>query len=224
MQVPHLTPASVRCYYKGVTGVLVFLIPVLLFTALLAWYFSLVQTRRRRTLEVAAWLQAGLAGRGRVLGTRWLGPSDLFASLDLDCNRLYGASAHAHLGGHDHPDRVTLRCDLDCPPRFAAEVISERWTLVPPDSPPDLGEGPGAETHRLGVYVITSSEYVIPRYREVMRSLINCQPLHVQRLLLSPHSPHLELSLDLKFACPPPPAPLFRLLQRLADVVPQHSP
>ncbi len=207
----------------GVAAVLVFLIPVLGLTALLVWYFSLVQTRRRRALEVVTWLQTGLAGRGRVLATRWLGPSDLFASLDLENNRLFAASVHAHLGGRTRPDHVTLRCDLDYPPRFSAEVASERWTLAPADSPPGLGEGPNVQTRRLGVYVLTSDQHVVQNYRDLIRSLLNLQPVQVERLLLSPESPHLELSVNLNFASPPSPAPLFRLLQRLADVVPQHS-
>lgn len=202
---------------------LLFLIPLLGLTGLLAWYCSRVQTRRRRTLEVVTWLQSGLAGRGRVLSTRWVGPSDLFASLNLESSRLYASSVHAHLSGRSHPDHMTLRCDLDFPPRFAAEVACERWKLAPADSPPGLGEGPNVQTHRLGVYVLTSDQHVIQNYRELIRSLLNSQPLQVERLLLSPQSPHLELSLNLSFASPPPPAPLFRLLQRLADVVPQHS-
>jgi len=207
----------------SVVGVLLFLIPLLGLTALIAWYCSLVQRRRRRALQVATWLQAGLAGRGRVLATRWLGPSDLFAPLEIGGHRFYDASAHARLGGRDLPDSVTLRCDLDVPPRVAVEVLTERWSLMPADSPPDLGVGPKTQTHRLGVYVITSGQQVLQNYRELMRSLINTQPLELERLTLSPESPHLELSLNLDFACPPPPAPVFRLLHRLADVVPLHS-
>lgn len=204
-------------------GVLVFLIPVLVLTAALVWYFSLVQTRRRRAMEVATWLQTGLAGRGRVLSTRWLGPTDLFVTLDLENSRLYASSVHAHLGGRTRPDHVTLRCDLDVPPRFAAEVAGERWTLAPADSPPGLAESPSVKMHRLGVYVLTSDQHVVQNYRELIRSILNVQPVQVERLLLSPESPHLELSVNLNFAAPPPPAPLFRLLHRLADVVPQHS-
>lgn len=202
---------------------ILFLIPALALVGLLAWYFSTVQRRRRRASEVAAWLQSGLAGRGRVLGTRWLGPYDLFAPLNLEGQRLYSASAHAHLTGGTSPGHLTFRCDLDCPPRFAAEVISERWTLVPADSPPNLGEGPNVQTQRLGVYAISSGQNVVQNYRELMRSLLSSQPLQVERLLLSPESPHVELSVNLDFDAPPPPAPFFRLLQRLADVVPQHS-
>lgn len=204
-------------------GVLLFLIPVLGLTALLAWYCSLVQMRRRRTFEVVNWLQTGLGGRGRVLSTRWVGPSDLLATLDLESNRLFGASVHAHLGDRNHPDHVNLRCDLDVPPRFAAEVGSERWILAPADSPSGLGEAPNVQTHRLGVYVLTSDQHVVNNYRELIRSFLNLQPIQVERLFLRPESPHLELSMNLSFASPPPPAPLFRLLQRLADVVPQHS-
>ena len=183
----------------------------------------MVQTRRRRALEVVTWLQTGLAGRGRVLQTRWLGPTDLFATLDLESTRLFAASVHAHLGGRSRPDHVTLRCDLDMPPRISAEVASERWTLAPADAPANIGESPTLQTHRLGVYVLTSDQHVVQNYRELIRSVLNLQPMQLERLLLSPESPHLELSVNLNFAAPPPPAPLFRLLQRLADVVPLHS-
>ena len=80
-----------------------------------------------------------------------------------------------------------------------------------------------AQTQRLGVYAITSGPHVVQNYRDLMRSIINAQPLHVERLLLSPESPHLEISLNLNFVSPPPPAPLFRLLKRLAEAIPQHS-
>ncbi len=202
-------------------ALVLFLIPVAALVGVLGWYFSMIQTRRRRALEVATWLQAGLAGRGRVLNTRWLGPSDLFAPLDLDGQRLYSASAHAHIGERDLPDHITFRCDLDFPPRFAAEVMSEKWTLVPADAPPP--DRNAATTARVGVYVITSGQSVVQNYRELMRSLLNSHPLQIDRLALSPESPHLELTLNVNLSAPPPPAPVFRLLQRLADVVPQHS-
>lgn len=212
-----------QCYYGGVVGVLALLVPVLALTALVVWYCALVQKRRQRELEVVTWLQAGLAGRGRVLSTRWLGPSELLTHLDLESHRLYGASAHTRLGSPNRADHMTLRCDLDYGPRYAIEVTCERWKLVPADAPPTLTENPGAQTRRLGIYVITSEQRVAQNYRELIRSLLNSQPLQVERLLLSPVSPHLELSVTLSFASPPPPGPLFRLLQRLADVVPQHS-
>lgn len=141
----------------------------------------------------------------------------------MDGNRLYSASAHAHLGGREVPDRVILRCDLDCPPRFAAEILSERWSLLPADSSAEICDQTSTQTFRLGVYIMSSGQRVVSNYRDLMRSLLNSQPLHVQHLSLSPESPHLEMALDLDFECPPPPAPVFRLLQRLADVVPQHS-
>lgn len=205
-------------------AVIVFLIPVVALVGILGWYFSMTQTRRRRALEVATWLQAGLAGRGRILSTRWLGPADLFAPLDLEGQHLYSASVHAHLSDRDLPDHLTFRCDLDFPPRFAAEVMTERWTLIPTDVLPPAGrdESKGGSS-RVGVYVITSEQAVVQNYRELMRSLLNSHPLQIDRLALSPQSPHLELTLNLKFSAPPPPAPVFRLLQRLADVVPQHS-
>jgi hypothetical protein len=159
-----------------------------------------------------------------VLGTRWLGPSDLFAPLDLESQRLYSASVHAHLGDREMPDHLTFRCDLDFPPRFAAEVMNERWTLLPADAPALTEDAEShASTARLGLYVITSGQTVVQNYREMMRSLLNSRPLQVDRLVLSPESPHLELTLNVNFGSPPPPAPVFRLLQRLADVVPQHS-
>jgi len=206
-----------------VVGALALLIPVLILTALAVWGFTLVQRRRQRSMEVVTWLQAGLAGRGRVLTTRWVGPMELLVQLDLESHRLYGATAQARLGGPTRPDRMTLRCDLDVPPRYPIEVACERWKLVPADAPPAMSERPGAQTRRLGVYIITSEQRVAQNYRELIRSLLNSPPMQVERLLLSPVSPHLELTIYLNFASPPPPGPLFRLLHRLADVVPQHS-
>ncbi len=199
------------------------LVPVLALAGLAIWYWSVAQARRHRALEVVSWLQGGLAGRGRVAGTRWLSSSELLTQLDLESNRLYTASAHVCLGGPNSPDVLTLRCDLDYPPSFAIEVTSERWRLVPADAPPNFGEGPRVQTRRLGVYVVTAEQRVTQNYRELMRSLLNSHAIQVERLLLSPVSPHLELSLNLNFASPPPPGPLFRLLQRLAEVAPQYS-
>ena len=199
------------------------LVPVLALAALAVWYRSLRLTRRHRALEVVTWLQGGVAGRGRVLGTRWVGPAELLAPLDLESHRLYSSSAHVRLGGPSCPDFLTLRCDLDYPPSFAIEVTCERWKLVPADAPPNFGEGPRVQTRRLGVYMVTAEHRVTQNYRELMRSLLNSKGLQLERLLLSPVSPHLELSLNVDFASPPPPGPLFRLLQRLAEVTPQYS-
>ena len=207
----------------AVTGVVVLLVPVLALAALAVWYCSVAQTRRHRALEVVTWLQAGLAGRGRVVGTRWQGATELLASLDLESHRLYSASAHVRLGGPRCLDLLTLCCDLDYPPSFEIEVTCERWKLVPADAPPNFGEGPHVQTRRLGVYVVTAEQRVTENYRELMRSLLNSRQLRVERLRLRPVSPHLELSLNLNFTSPPPPGPLFRLLQRLAQVAPQYS-
>ena len=199
------------------------LVPVLALAALAIWYWSVAQARRHRALEVVTWLQGGLAGGGRVLGTRWQGPNELLAQLDLESHRLYTTSAHVSLGGPNCPDVLTLRCDLDYPPSFAIEVTCERWKLVPDAAPPNFGEGPRVQTRRLGVYVVTAEPRVTQNYRELTRSLLNSQAIQVERLLLSPVSPHLELSLNLNFASPPPPGPLFQLLKRLAEVTPQYS-
>ncbi len=76
---------------------------------------------------------------------------------------------------------------------------------------------------RLGLYALTSERRLVEDYRELLHSLLESTAMGMAYLELDPVSPHLTLSLSIEQGGLPSPAPLFTLLRRLADTVPQHS-
>ena len=64
---------------------------------------------------------------------------------------------------------------------------------------------------------------LVEDYRELLHSLLESTAVGMAHLELDPTSPHLTLTLSLESGGLPTPAPLFTLLRRLADTVPQHS-
>ena len=117
---------------------------------------------------------------------------------------------------------VVLRCDLDRPPKREAIISSTRWGLC--SRPIAVSETMAHwKLRRLGLYALTSERRLVEDYRELLHSLLESAAVGMAHLELDPASPNLTLSLSLESGGLPSPAPLFTLLRRLADTVPQHS-
>jgi len=171
--------------------------------------------------SVVEWVRSGMDGLGRV-GAALPEGALLRVPLRFEDARMRNASATVHFSEQGEALDVVLRCDLDRPPRRTALISSTRWGLCSRPIRPDEKMGQW-KMRRLGLYALTSERRLVEDYRELLHSLLDATAVGMAHLELDPGSPHLTLTLSLESGGLPTPAPLFMLMRRLADTVPQHS-
>lgn len=105
----------------------------------LAWYSWFLHVNRKKSLEVLRWLEMALAGKGHVVGIRWLAPSRFHVPLRLGGHQFQHASVVVELMPREmpmawvvrrfrkQPETVTFQADLDVPPASSLEVHTHRW-------------------------------------------------------------------------------------------------
>jgi len=177
---------------------------------------------RAAASSVVSWVRSGMSGLGRVGSASPEGNALLHVPLRYEGAGMRNASATVHFGDAGEAVEVVLRCDLDRPPRREALIRSTRWGLC---SRPIRGDETMGhwKMRRLGLYALTSERRLVEDYRELLHSLLESTAVGMAHLELNPVSPHLTLTLSLESGGLPTPAPLFTLLRRLADTVPQLS-
>lgn len=109
-------------------------------SAALAWYLFFRRYNRRQGDQVAAWIQAALAGTGQVVAVRWLGPALFQVALRLDTSLFRQPALLVRLVPRQMPLRwlrqwwrgepatITWQADLDIPPSFDLQVGRHRWS------------------------------------------------------------------------------------------------
>src|SRR5229473_3496868 len=202
---------------------LAFLLSLLLSLGLaLLYWIRGWKSGRSTARNVVDWVRSGMDGLGRAGSASPEGNGLLRVPLRYEDTRLKNASATVQLSTQGEALEVVLRCDLDRPPRREALISSTRWGLC---SRPIGNEETMAQwrLRRLGLYALTSERRLVEDYRELLHSLLESTAVGMAHLELDPTSPHLTLTLSLESGGLPTPAPLFTLLRRLADTVPQHS-
>ena len=202
---------------------LVFIFLVLLSIGVALLYWARGWSRGQATAAtVVDWVRSGMTGLGRAGSASPAGNGLLRVPLRYEDTRMRNASATVLLGDQGEAIEVVLNCDLDRPPRREALISSSRWGLC---SRPIRPEETMAQwrLRRLGLYALTSERKLVEDYRELLHSLLESTAVGMANLHLNESSPHLTLSLSLESGGLPTPAPVFNLLRRLADTVPQHS-
>ncbi len=104
------------------------------------WYLWFLRYNRRESKQITEWLQAALAGKGRALAIRWLGPSLFQVPLRLTTNVFQHPAVFVRLTPREMPFRwflhwwrrepatITFEADMDIPPGFNLEVHQHRWS------------------------------------------------------------------------------------------------
>ena len=104
-----------------------------------AWYALFAAYNRRRGSEALRWVQAACTGKGRILDSRWLNSSRLYARLHFPSRSF----ENAHVTVKFHPralplqwlltqlhkqkETLTFEADLGGSPAFHLEVVRHRW-------------------------------------------------------------------------------------------------
>ena len=104
-----------------------------------AWYFLFAAYNRRKGAEALSWVQSACAGKGRILDSRWLSSSRLYARLQFPSRSF--ENAHVTLKFRPRPlpvqwalsfwrkhhETLTFEADLGGSPCFHLEVVRHRW-------------------------------------------------------------------------------------------------
>jgi len=107
--------------------------------ALTGWYILFAAYNRRRGAEALRWVQSACAGKGRIIDSRWLTSSRLYARLQFPSRNFENARVtmkfrprplpvHWLLSRlHKHKETLTFEADLGGSPSFQLEVVRHRW-------------------------------------------------------------------------------------------------
>ena len=112
---------------------------VLAVAALGLWYLVFAAYNRRRGAAALRWVEAACAGKGRILDTRWLNSSRLFARVQFPSRSFENARVTMRLRPralplnwllswlHKQKETLTFEADLGGSPRFHLEIMRHRW-------------------------------------------------------------------------------------------------
>lgn len=107
--------------------------------ALLTWYFVFAAYNRRKGSDALRWVQSACAGKGRILDSRWLNSSRLYARLQFPSRSFENARVVMKFRPralpvqwflsiwHKQKETLTFEADLGGSPSFHLEVMRHRW-------------------------------------------------------------------------------------------------
>jgi hypothetical protein len=107
--------------------------------SLVAWYFLFAAYNRRRGADALRWVQSACAGKGRIVESRWLTTSRLYARLQFPPRGFENARVTmkfrprplpvrwALSWWHKQKETLTFEADLGGSPSFHLDVVRHRW-------------------------------------------------------------------------------------------------
>jgi hypothetical protein len=107
--------------------------------SLVAWYFLFAAYNRRRGADALRWVQSACAGKGRILESRWVNSSRLYARLQFRPRGFENAQVTMKFRPRPLPvhwaiswwrkqkETLTFEADLGGSPSFHLDVIRHRW-------------------------------------------------------------------------------------------------
>jgi hypothetical protein len=108
-------------------------------TVLVLWYVLFMAYNRRRGAEALRWVQSACAGKGRVLESRWVTSSRLYAKVHFPSRSFENARVTMKFRPRQLPvqwflscwrkqkETLTFEADLGGSPAFHLEVVRHRW-------------------------------------------------------------------------------------------------
>ena len=103
------------------------------------WYVFFAAYNRRRGAEALRWVESACKGKGRIVDSRWIGSSRLYARLQFPSRSFENAyvvlkfrprqlPVHWVLSRvHKQKETLTFEADLGGSPNFRLEVVRHRW-------------------------------------------------------------------------------------------------
>ena len=107
--------------------------------ALGGWYVLFAAYNRRRGAEALRWVQSACAGKGRIVESRWLTSSRLYARLQFPSRGFDNARVTMKFRPralpvqwflsrwHKQKETLTFEADLGGSPTFRLDVVRHRW-------------------------------------------------------------------------------------------------
>ena len=108
-------------------------------TVLGLWYLLFSSYNRRKGAAALSWVQAACGGKGRILESRWLGNSRLYARVQFPPHWFENARVTMRFKPRALPvhwlvsccrrqkETLTFEADLDGSPNFRLQVMRHRW-------------------------------------------------------------------------------------------------
>lgn len=194
---------------------------------MLAWYVFFRRFNRRKAVEVVRRIEAALAGKGQVLGIRWLSASLFQVRLRLKTSVFQHPLLTVQLAPREVPLKWLVRCwrqrqdvltfesDLDFPPGFELVVQNHRW--VGRTGRKFSGDPEQWEFQHTVPAIITSRHDWQPKLTMMVNALLSCRERPFLTLWFRRSSPQFAATVPLESICTAADSPnVFDVLRELA--------
>jgi hypothetical protein len=195
-----------------VLSVLAFALLTLLFGG---WYVCSLHYHRRKTRRALSWIEAAMAGHGRVIGMNRATASSFKANLQLTSGVFHRAWVLVDLIPCQTPvvwlysrlthrsDQLTFEADLDWAPSFSLEVHNFHWSAR---SRRNIALTDEWNMDHAGPFIISTRMEWQKEITAAMSSLAGKANHDFQSIRFSRRSPHFSVSMPLQTIAPESPA------------------
>lgn len=197
------------------------------------WYYVSVRHNRRKAVRVLHWIEAALAGHGRVVGMRWIAPSRFKVPLRLTAGIFHRAWILVEFTPCEMPvnwvvsrlkhqqDLITFQADLDGPPAFSLDVNNFRWFARSSKKTPL--EGRHWTFEQPGPFVISTRMDWQKEITAAMTSLAGNSNREFLDIRFRRRSPHFSATMPLESIAPESPTRTY-MFDSVRELAASSSP
>lgn len=203
------------------------LIDVACAAAVLAlWYVVFSAYNRRKGAVALRWVQSACASKGRIVESRWLGSSRLYARFRFPSRWFENARVTMKFRPRALPvqwlvsccrqqkETLTFEADLDCTPAFHLQVFRHRWCARSRGvSSPRPGQR-GWEVSEAGPIILTTRTHWKEDPTPELNALMAARQQNVLQVRFRPESPQFSATVALDSLCDPVAAASFLTAMR----------
>jgi hypothetical protein len=205
----------------------IFLIDVACAVTILAlWYIVFSIYNRRKGAVALRWVQSACAGKGRIVESRWIGSSRLYARFRFPSRAFENARVTMRFRPRALPvqwlasccrrqkETLTFEADLDGIPAFHLQVFRHRWCARSRGiSSPRRGEREW-EICEPGPIILTTRTHWKHDPTPELNALMAARQQNVLQVQFRPESPQFSATVALDSLCDPVAAASFLTTMR----------
>jgi hypothetical protein len=186
------------------------LIDVVGSVAILAvWYLLFVAYNRRKGAEALRWVESACSGKGRLIESRWLDSSHLYARLQFRSRSFENARVTMMFRPRPLPvhwllswwrkqkETLTFEADLGGSPSFHLEVVRHRWCAHSHGATTKRNDSHQWEIYEPGPVILTTRTHWKEDPAAELSALMTVRQQDVLQVRFRPESPQFSATIKL---------------------------
>jgi hypothetical protein len=176
---------------------------------LAAWYFLFAAYNRRKGADALRWVEAACSGKGRVVESRWLNTSRLYARLQFRSRSFENARVIMRFRPralpvqwlmscwHKQKETLTFEADLGGSPSFHLEVVRHRWCAHNRGAATGRGDQREWDVYEPGPVILTTRTHWKQDPAAEISALMAVRQQDVLQVRFRPESPQFSATIKL---------------------------